>query len=58
MYYLRRKRDPWRDQIAGLLHDIDAGLVRDWPDGYTAATIDAIRYTRSEQAACMNEVLS
>lgn len=56
MHYLVQSADGWRDSIAGLLHDVEAGLVHDWPEGYTAGTVQAIRYIRRESASCGAEI--
>lgn len=57
MHYLVRNADPWRDSIAALLHDVDAGLVTDWPHAYVSGAVEAVRYIRNETGACRAEML-
>ena len=53
---LLRDPDPWRDQIFHLVRDYRAGVIRGWPDAYTAATVEAVRYVLNESDACTAEM--
>lgn len=52
MYYIARRRDPWRDAVVGLCQDYEAGLLTGWPDQYSNQAVAAVRYILSESKAC------
>ena len=56
-FALLRRPDAWRDEVLGMVQDYRAGLLAGWPDRFTAATVDAVRYVLAESDACSAELM-
>ena len=50
-FRLLREPDPLRDAIVELVQDYRAGVLRGWPDRYTAAVVEGVRYCLRESDA-------
>lgn len=46
-----------RDSIVNLVQDYRAGVISDWPDGYTAGVVDGVRMTIRESDSAHAELM-
>ena len=56
-FRLLREPDPLRDAIVELVQDYRAGVLRGWPDRYTAGVVEGVRYCLRESDAASSALM-
>lgn len=47
--------DGFRDDVVTAFNDLESGTIQGWPDGYSAALVEGVRYLKAQRIGAQND---
>ena len=47
--------DGFRDDVVRVFNDLDSGVIQGWPDSYSGALVEGVRYLKAERIGAHND---